>query len=74
MGSGFAQIFRQIVTIRVKTLSNAQGVRGEASLLVDLLCSKTRLIKLLNNRDKISAKTSSKIMLCFDLNKLYGMA
>ena len=52
MGDGFAQIFSQIVSIRVKKLSNTNYIasrhitREKSSLPVDVRCSKTSLLKL----------------------------
>ena len=52
LGSGFAKIFGQIVSFRVKTLSNknvaeSRHIKREfkASLLVNVRCSKTSLLK-----------------------------
>ena len=52
LGDGFAQIFSQIVSIRVKKLSNTNYIasrhitREKSSLPVDVRCSKTSLLKL----------------------------
>ena len=52
MGDGFAQIFSQIVSIRVKKLSNTNYIasrhitREKSPLPVDVRCSKTSLLKL----------------------------
>ena len=52
LGDGFAQIFSQIVSIRVKKLSNTNYItsrhitREKFSLPVDVHCSKTSLLKL----------------------------
>ena len=52
LGSGFAKIFGQIMSVRVKTLSNKNVVESrhikrefKASLLVNVRCSKTSLLK-----------------------------
>ena len=52
LGDGFAQIFSQIVSIRVKKLSNTNYIasrhitREKSSLPVNVRCSKTSLLKL----------------------------
>ena len=52
LDDGFAQIFSQIVSIRVKKLSNTNCIasrhitREKSSLPVDVRCSKTSLLKL----------------------------
>ena len=52
LDDGFAQIFSQIVSIRVKKLSNANCIasrhitREKSSLPVEVRCSKTSLLKL----------------------------
>ena len=52
LDDGFAQIFSQIVSIRVKKLSNTNYIasrhitREKSSLPVDVRCSKTSLLKL----------------------------
>ena len=57
MDDGFAQIFSQIVSIRVKKLSNTNCIasrhitREKSSLPVDVRCSKTSLLKLPINDD-----------------------
>ena len=54
LSRGFEQIFGQIVSIRMKTLSNRNMVasrlikREKGSLPVDVRCSKTALLKLPN--------------------------
>ena len=54
LGDSFAQIFSQIVSIRVKKLSNTNCIasrhitREKSSLPVDVHCSKTSLLKLPN--------------------------
>ena len=63
MDDGFAQIFSQIVSIRVKKLSNTNYIasrhitREKSSLPVDVRCSKTSLLKLPN----ISVPTANRI-------------
>ena len=55
LGDGFAQIFSQIVSIRVKKLSNTNYIasrhttREKSSLPVDVRCSKMSLLKLPND-------------------------
>ena len=57
LGDGFAQIFSQIVSIRVKKLSNTNYIasrhitREKSSLPVDVRRSKTSLLKLPNNKE-----------------------
>ena len=63
LDDGFAQIFSQIVSIRVKKLSNTNCIasrhitREKSSLPVDVRCSKTSLLKLPNNVFEATAKS-----------------
>ena len=65
LGSDFAHIFRQIVSIRVKTLSKTNMVasrymnRKESSLPVDLRHPKTSLLKLPFNHFEIVRGTGT---------------
>ena len=64
LGSGFAKIFGQIVSVRVKTLSNKNVVesrhikREKAPLLVNVRCSKTSLRKFAKANEREQHVTS----------------
>ena len=77
LGDGFAQIFSQIVSIRVKKLSNTNYIasrhitREKSSLPVNVRCSKTSLLKLPNYSRQLLLSLRSRSTLQPDLYQFF---